>query len=282
MNALLETVSLSVRAGTKTLLDDVSLSFERGRTVALVGPNGAGKSTLLRALAGELKPQSGHVRLLGRDLALYAPHFLATHRAVLSQRNDIAFPFTVADVVRMGANHRRGLDLAALVEVTLAELDLSGLADQVITTLSGGEQQRAHFARVLVQLARIQEHTESGILLLDEPTAGLDLHYQLSMLNALTRRATNGVLVVAILHDLNLAAVFAQRIVVLDHGHIYSDGCPEETITAEMLERVFKVEARVGRPPASRIPFILPHAMTITGTAKTTDGKVLEGNEKAL
>lgn len=162
MRPLLEAVSVSVHVGKKRLLEEVSLSFEHGQTVALVGPNGAGKSTFLRALAGELRPQSGHVRLLGRDVTSYSPQLLARHRAVLSQRNNIAFAFTVADVVRMGISDQRRRAVDALVDAAFAELDMIDLADRVITTLSGGEQQRAHFARALVQLASGQEAGGSG------------------------------------------------------------------------------------------------------------------------
>jgi iron complex transport system ATP-binding protein len=263
MSPLLEAASISVRAGTSRLLDDVSLSLARSQTVALVGPNGAGKSTLLRVLAGELRPQSGHVRLQGRELTSYAPHLLAAHRAVLSQRNHIAFPFTVTDVVRMGIDRPGGSKVETLVEATLAEFDMIDLADRTITSLSGGEQQRAHFARVLVQLAWGQEHNGSGILLLDEPTAGLDLRHQLGMLKAMRHRAERGALVVAILHDLNLAVLFAERIVVLDHGRICFDGRPDEAITDGMLERVFGIETTVRRAPASAMPFVLPQTMTV-------------------
>lgn len=262
MSLLLEAESVSLRAGTKAVLDEMSASFARGQTVALVGPNGAGKSTLLRALAGELKPSSGHIRLLGRNLTSYSPRLLARHRAVLSQRNNIAFPFTVADVVRMGAIEQGASRTATLVEATLAEFDMIDLADRAITTLSGGEQQRAHFARVLVQLACGLEDGGAGFLLLDEPTAGLDLNHQLGMLKALGRRAERGVLVIAILHDLNLAALFAKRIIVLANGRIDSDGSPRDTITERMLSRVFKVDAKANKLPAFGTPFVLPQTMT--------------------
>ena len=261
MSSVFEAASIAVRLGTKTLLEDINLSFHPGRTVALVGPNGAGKSTLLRVLAGELKPRSGKVQLLGRELASYSPHALALHRAVLSQRINIAFPFTVADVVRMGVEHRRDAKLELLVEAALAELDLTEFADRVITTLSGGEQQRAHFARVLVQLAWGQDRDGAGILFLDEPTAGLDLRHQLAMLDSIRRRAQGGALVITILHDLNLAALLADHIIVLDRGRIDCEGRPENTVTDAMLQRVFAIDAAVSRPPVSGAPFVLPHSM---------------------
>ena len=141
------------------------------------------------------------------------------------------------------------------------KLDLSGLADRAITTLSGGEQQRAHFARVLVQLEWGLEQNGAGILFLDEPTAGLDLRHQLAMLDSIKRRAARGVLIVAILHDLNLAALAADRIAVLDHGRIDCVGRPDETVTDEMLARVFAIDTAVSQVPASGAPFVLPHSM---------------------
>jgi iron complex transport system ATP-binding protein len=261
MSALLETTSASVRRGTSTLLNDVTISFDRGESVAVIGPNGAGKSTLLRVLSGELAPQSGYVRLCGRQLTSYSPNILATHRAVLSQHINIAFPFTVADVVRMGIKYQRGCIIETLVDATLAELGLDDLADRAITTLSGGEQQLVHFARVLVQLAYGRDQGGVGILLLDEPTASLDLHHQLRMVEALQDRVKQGVLVVAIFHDLNLASLFARRVVVLNSGRIDSEGRPEETITGEMLARVFGIETAVTLASSSHVPLVLPQYM---------------------
>ena len=257
----IETDAVSVRAGEKTLLDAVTLAFAPGECVAIVGPNGAGKTTLLRLLCGERKPNAGTVRLHGRDVASYTPRVLAEHRAVLSQDVSVVFPFTVAEIVRMGAGDRRGPRIEALVADALREVDLAPLAERIITTLSGGEQQRTHFARVLVQLACGEAVHGPGALMLDEPTASLDLRHQLDLLTATRRCAARGVTVLAILHDLNLAALFADRIVVLCDGRVAGDGPPRETITDEMLSRVFKVGAAVGRAPPAGVPFVLPHAM---------------------
>jgi iron complex transport system ATP-binding protein len=261
MNRFFEAASISVHVGSKTLLENINLSFDRGQGVALIGPNGAGKSTLLRVLSGEIKPQSGHVCLNGRRLASYSPQILADHRAVLSQQVAVAFPFTVAEIVRMGVSQRHGSKIDALVEATLAELDLIDLADRAITALSGGEQQRVHFARVLVQFAYGQERDGSGILLLDEPTANLDLRHQLGILEILKHRVARGAFVMAVFHDLNLASLFATRVVVLNHGHIDCAGRPDETITSRMLERVFGIETRIGQAASSATPFVLPHTM---------------------
>src|SRR5580698_10248031 len=239
MGPLLQAEAISVQSGSKTLLDEINLSFAPGEAVALVGPNGAGKSTLLRVLAGEFKPHSGHVHLNGQNLATYSPRRLADDRAVLSQQINIVFPFTVADIVRMGADQQSSENTEALVKTMLAELDLFDLADHAINTLSGGERQRVHFARVLAQSSRGQRRGGRGILLLDEPTNSLDPRHQLGMLEILKRRVMQDVLVVAVFHDLNLASVFATRIVVLNHGRIYCEGRPHETITDRMLERAF-------------------------------------------
>jgi iron complex transport system ATP-binding protein len=253
---------ITFRVGTKTLLDGVSLTVAPGETVALVGPNGAGKSTLLRVLAGELKSHAGAVMLKDRPLASYAPRDLALHRAVLSQSTHVAFPFTVGEVVRMGAGDRHGRGIDNLAERALADVDLAAFHDRVITTLSGGEQQRAHFARVLLQLSCGEAAHGPGLLLLDEPTASLDLKHQLDMLEAVGRCARRGVAVVAILHDLNLATLAADRIVVLDGGRVAADGAPAETVTDDLLARVFRVASAVSRMPPAGVPFVLPHGIT--------------------
>jgi iron complex transport system ATP-binding protein len=262
MSAILEAASVAVRIGEKALLDQVSLAVAPGETIALVGPNGSGKSTLLRVLAGEISPSAGAVTLKGRALQSYRPRVLALHRAVLSQNVSVAFPFTVADVVRMGAGDGRGAKADALVAAALAEVDLTAFADRIITTLSGGEQQRAHFARVLVQLACGEEAHGPGLLLLDEPTASLDLRHQIDLVEATRRCTARGITVVAILHDLNLATLFAKRIVVLAGGRVAADGPPREIITDAMLQEVFKVRDAIGRVPDEGAPFVLPHAMT--------------------
>jgi iron complex transport system ATP-binding protein len=265
MSTALSASAITVTVGTKalhvkTLLDDISIALEPGEMVALVGPNGAGKSTLLRVLSGELKPRAGTVNLKGRALASYRPRTLAGHRAVLSQSISVAFPFTVAEIVRMGAGDARDRHIDTIVEQALAQVDLLGFHDRVLTTLSGGEQQRAHFARVLVQLAYGEARYGPGVLLLDEPTASLDLRHQLDIVAATKSCAARGVTVVAVLHDLNLAALLAGRIVVLDRGRIDADGTPADTITDVMLARVFGIADAVGRVPTGATPFVLPHA----------------------
>ncbi|MCW5692702.1 MAG: heme ABC transporter ATP-binding protein [Pseudolabrys sp.] len=258
MNAI-DVQALSVRAGQKRLLDDVSFTVAQGETIAVIGPNGAGKSTLLRALSGEIAPGEGSVLLKGRAPQAWQPRELALRRAVLSQHVTVTFPFTVAEVVRMGAGERRGAAIDAKAEAALAAVDLAGFEARIINTLSGGEQQRVHFARVMLQLACGEEAHGPGILLLDEPTASLDLRHQLDLVAVARQCAARGTTTIAIVHDLNLAALLAKRVIVLDRGRLAADGPPAQTITDDILARVFAVRSAVGRVPHGAMPFVLPH-----------------------
>lgn len=262
MTAAVEVAGATVRIGMAPLLDDVALAVRGGETVAIVGPNGAGKSTLARLMSGDLAPTSGVVRLKGRALPDYQPRELAWHRAVLSQHIAVNFAFTVDEIVRMGAGEARGPRIEALIEAALAETGLAAFRDRELPTMSGGEQQRAHFARVLVQLACGEAAHGPGLLLLDEPTSSLDLRHQLDLVDSARRRAGNGTAVVAILHDLNLAARFADRVVVLHRGRGVADGPLRDTITAPLLREVFDIDTRVQAGPDG-LPAILPQAMQV-------------------
>ncbi|MEW6640293.1 MAG: heme ABC transporter ATP-binding protein [Pseudomonadota bacterium] len=263
MSLVYELAAACARIRGATLLDDVSLSVAAGETVAIVGPNGAGKSTLMRLLSGDLAATSGVVRLKGRVIADYRAGDLAANRAVLSQHVQVGFPFTVAEVVRMGGGRQPRAVVEPLVAAALAEAELDGFATRELPTLSGGEQQRAHFARVLVQLACGEAEHGAGALLLDEPTSSLDMRHQINLLESARRRARLGTAVIAVLHDLNLAARFADRILVMKKGRLVADGSPATTITDDLLSRVFEVAARVGATPEG-LPFVLPQQMAQT------------------
>jgi iron complex transport system ATP-binding protein len=258
MNAI-DVRALTVRVGSKRLLDDVSFTVAQGETIAVIGPNGAGKSTLLRALSGELAPSGGSIHLKGRAPQAWQPRELALRRAVLSQHVTVTFPFTVAEVVRMGAGERRGAAIDAVAEAALAAVDLDGFQERIINTLSGGEQQRVHFARVMLQLACGEKASGPGILLLDEPTASLDLRHPRDLVSVAWNCAARGTTTIAIVHDLNLAALLAERVIVLSRGRVAADGPPVETINDETLARVFGVASAVGRVPEQAMPFVLPH-----------------------
>ncbi|MGE0563420.1 MAG: heme ABC transporter ATP-binding protein [Pseudolabrys sp.] len=262
MNAV-EATSVTVRAGAAVLLDEVSFAAKPGEAIAIAGPNGAGKSTLLRVISGDRKPDRGSVRLRGRPLAGYPSHMLARHRAVLSQSTMIAFPFSVAEVVAMGVPDGHGRMTGALVDAALDEVGLTGFRDRIVTTLSGGEQHRTHLARVLVQLACGEREHGPGVLLLDEPTASLDLHHQIDFVALARKRAAQGTCVVAVLHDLNLAATFADRILMMNRGGIAADGPPPAIITERLLADVFGVTLTMGDLPAAGMPFVLPQTLTV-------------------
>lgn len=257
---MIEADALCMTVRQATLLDHVSLQLRGGETVAIVGPNGAGKSTLLRALSGDLRYSGGNVRLKGRDLTSYSSRDLANHRVMLSQHVNVSFPFTVEEIVAMGAGDRSRAAAAPLVDAAIAELDLAPFRHRELPTLSGGEQQRAHFARVLVQLACGEAEHGPGVLLLDEPTSSLDLRHQINLVETAKRRARAGSAVIAVLHDLNLAVRFADRIIVLRKGVIAADGTPGETITGEMIRQVFDVETSIGSEGGQ--PYVLLQRMS--------------------
>ncbi|MGL5167509.1 MAG: heme ABC transporter ATP-binding protein [Afipia sp.] len=257
--ALIEADAVCMKIRHATLLDRVSARVHGGETVAIVGPNGAGKSTLLRLLSGDLKCSGGGIRLKGRDLASFSSRDLANHRVMLSQHVNVSFPFTVEEIVFMGAGDRARATAQQLVDAAIAELELEPFRHRELPTLSGGEQQRAHFARVLVQLACGEADHGPGVLLLDEPTSSLDLRYQINLVEVAKRRARAGTAVVAVLHDLNLAVRFADRIIVLRKGTVAADGSPAETITDRMIADVFDVETSIGTEGGQ--PYVLLQRM---------------------
>jgi iron complex transport system ATP-binding protein len=225
----------TVRLGGRPILHRVSMAIEPGELIALVGPNGAGKSTLLGVMAGDLVPDEGQVTLDGIDLAAWKQLELARRRAVLPQEHRLAFGFRAEEVVRMGrapwARTDREDDDDVVVAAALAAADVTHLADRTFPTLSGGEKGRASFARILAQ--------ETPIVLLDEPTAALDLRHQDQVLAQARRLATEGNAVVAVVHDLSVAAAYADRICVLAGGEIVADGSPAEVLDPELIGRVY-------------------------------------------
>jgi iron complex transport system ATP-binding protein len=226
---------LSVVVDGHRILTDVDLEVGAGELLALVGPNGAGKSTLLAALAGDTAPASGSVALDGRDLRDHPARELARLRAVQVQKQGLAFGFRVHEVVRMGRSpwHRtaREDDDDRVVADAMARADVAELAERLFPTLSGGEQARGSFARLLAQ--------ETPVLLLDEPTAALDIRHQESLLTEARLAAASGAAVVVVLHDLSLAAAYADRVCVLSHGAVRADGPPAQVLTPALLSEVY-------------------------------------------
>jgi iron complex transport system ATP-binding protein len=261
---LIEVSDLVLRAGTATILDRVDLSVAPGEVIALVGPNGAGKSTLLRTLSGELRPTAGRVLLKGQPIESYSPRALSEHRAMLTQHTTVTFPFTVSEIVRMGAGpiRERSWIEDNLLNV-LAQCDMTHLAHQAITHLSGGEQQRAHLARTLLQL-HSSVSGEPKLLLLDEPTASLDIAHQLTVLDIIKAQAAAGTTVVVVLHDLNLAAMLASRVVMMRGGKIFLSDTPNRVISNDAIQSAFGVSNSVGAVPRDDTPFVLPQSMKVS------------------
>ncbi|MCD7100995.1 heme ABC transporter ATP-binding protein [Pseudoclavibacter sp. 13-3] len=251
--AALEACDLSVELGGRTILDHVDAVVRAGEVLALVGPNGAGKSTLLGALSGDI-PSTGVVRLDGRELGEWPLGEQARARAVLTQNNSLAFPFTVLEVIEMGRapwrrTPREAEDEAAVAEA-MARTETSTFSARIFPSLSGGESARVSLARVLAQ--------RTGVLLLDEPTAALDIRHQEEVLGIARERAQSGDAVVIVLHDLNLAAAYADRIALLEHGTVTAAGAPSDVLTAERLSRVYRYPVDVIEHPRTRQPLVLP------------------------
>lgn len=226
--------------GENTILANVTLSFSLGEFVAVLGPNGSGKTTLLRSIAGMLQPSKGKVLLHGKPIQQYNARALAQAMAWVPQSIHAEMAFPVLDTVLMGrhAYHRRfasdsQADIAMAYDA-LRETGAASYADKKITELSGGELQRVLTARALCQ--------DTPILLLDEPVSNLDIRHQVDILDVLAKRAAEKkVLVICVLHDLNLAAHYAQRVILMHQGKIVADGSPEEVLTAQQLEDVYGI-----------------------------------------
>lgn len=247
---MLDIRNVSVRLGRRLVLDDISLQARPGQLLAICGANGAGKSTLLKAVLEEI-PAEGVIRLNGHDLGKTRPGTLAPLRAVLPQDTDVAFSFTLAEIVAMG---REAGNLATRHEVdrlALAAVGLQGREGDDFRNLSGGERQRGHLARALAQVWEPVGPDGPRWLMLDEPVASLDLGHQLKVMQLARSFADAGGGVVAIMHDLNLSAMFADRMAFLLDGRLEAIGAPGEVLTEALLERAFGCSVALNRIPAS-------------------------------
>jgi iron complex transport system ATP-binding protein len=248
-----------VRSGRR-LLDDVSITLEPGTFSVIIGPNGAGKSTLMKVLSGDMRADAGHVAYNKIDVGMFKPAQLARLRAVLPQSTVLSFPFTALEIVRMGAVAQGALKPEEQARQALAKVGLGGFEGRSYNMLSGGEQQRVQFARALAQVPYAVDNGQARALLLDEPTSSLDLGHQISVLETARDFALAGGTVLAVLHDLNLAAEFADKLIVMHHGQITACGPALETINDETIARVYGIGGTVGRIPARHIPYVLPQS----------------------
>ncbi|MDO5742894.1 MAG: heme ABC transporter ATP-binding protein [Micrococcaceae bacterium] len=246
--------SAHISLGGRTILDGIDLELFPGELVALVGPNGAGKSTLLGALCGDVSLDSGSIELHSRVLGSWNVKELAKVRAVQMQETKVSFAFSAADVVRMGRAPWTGSEEAhrddQVVLDALTITDTTALAPRTFQTLSGGEKARVSFARAMAQ--------ETQIIMLDEPTAAMDIRYQEQLLTLTQQRAAAGATAVVVLHDLSLAAAYADRIVLMQDGRIRSVGTPREVLQPEILEDVYRHPVAVIEHPGSGGLIIAP------------------------
>ena len=260
---MIEARDVSVAIGGKRIVANVDFVARPGEIAAIVGPNGSGKTTFLKALSGDL-PFTGTVAVNGRDLAAMKPVEAATERAVLPQATTLSFPFTVREVVRLGlVGGRSGVlpgENERLPERALARVDLDGFAGRFYQELSGGEQQRVQLARVLCQVWAPVLDGKPRYLYLDEPVSSLDIKHQLIIMNIARDFARRGGGVIAILHDLNLTAMYADRIFVMHRGRLAADGSPQEVLSDDLIEKVFDCRLKVGVLPTGNVPFVLPQS----------------------
>jgi iron complex transport system ATP-binding protein len=251
MTTMLRVERVGIQASSRWLVRDVSFTLERGEVLAILGPNGAGKSTLLAALAGDITPAEGHILLGDRPLASYKAIDLAQRRAVLPQQTFVQFAFTAREIVEMG---RAAIDPErvdrAVIDRVLRETEAYDLQHRVFPTLSVGEQSRVSLARVLAQ--------ETPVLLLDEPTAALDLRHQQLVMELARQMAERGAALAVVLHDLNLASAYADRILLLREGRLAALGSPRETLTEPLLSDIFGCRVSVMPHPDTGLPLVLP------------------------
>lgn len=250
--------ALSLRLGRHSILENVAIELHPGAIVCVLGPNGAGKSSLLRTATGEWVASSGEVKLDDRAIDEWPARERAQHLAVLPQHSNLDFAFKVEEVVLLGRTpHASGWQRnLAIAHSALELVDAIDLVDRLYTELSGGEKQRVQLARVLAQ---VWEPAQNGAryLLLDEPTAAFDLAHQKMMAEILSRVAGDGVGILIVLHDLNMAAKLADLIVMIKDGRICASGRPDTVITADIIKDVFDVDVVVNKHPLSDSPVVI-------------------------
>ena len=256
---MLEARDITVRYGSRLAVSEISLTLEPQRVTAIIGPNGAGKSTMLRTLNRGLEPASGEILLDGRPLHSYSRRAIAKRIAVVAQEAELRFPVTVFEFVlggRYAWSSTAGWGWETLRDVEVArevvrETQLEDLSSRLMNELSGGERQRAVLARALA--------TEAGVLLLDEPTANLDLAHQATILALVRNRCdSRGTAALVVTHDINLAAEFSNHVLLMKDGESVAFGRPDEVLTPDLLKEVFAVRVLVDAHPITGVPRITP------------------------
>lgn len=258
---MFEAKNISVCLGRKKIIHNIDFCAQPGELTVIVGPNGSGKTTLMRTLCGDIA-YTGSVFLDNNDVKTLKPWQMASRRAVLPQSSSLNFPFTVREIVSLGLTGGfSGVSPAEeqlLPERALAMVDLDGFSGRLYQELSGGEQQRVQLARVLCQIWVPVVEKQQRYLFLDEPVSSLDIKHQLTVMEIAKKFARDGGGVIAILHDLNLTAIYADKVYMMHQGKIAGVGRPAELFTSAELSKVYDCDLRVSETPASGIPFVLP------------------------
>ena len=255
MNPSLRADCVSYAVQDRALVKKVRLDLRAGEVLAIVGPNGAGKSTLCGLLAGDLRPMEGTMEVCGHTVRATKPATLARLLSILNQHTPIRFPFTAREVVMMGRyphvprwKSPREADLM-LADEAMESTQVTHLAERIYPTLSGGEQRRVSLARVLAQ--------DTPVILLDEPTTALDIGHQQLVMSLCQRLANDGCAVLAVLHDLNLAGAYADRVMIMSEGEVVAIGRPEEVLCPDILSEVFNQPVMVMPHPQTGKPVVL-------------------------
>ncbi|CDT75775.1 Hemin import ATP-binding protein hmuV [Vibrio coralliirubri] len=253
----LKATDIEVKFGSKVILDGVSIEIEAGKVTTLLGPNGAGKSTLLKALCQEIS-SNGDIQYFGHSKDKWPSHKLAKHLAMLPQHSTLTFPFLAHEVVELGGIplQESNKKLTSIASQKMDVADVAHLSERLYPSLSGGEKQRVHLARVLTQL---HHSGDQCILMLDEPTSALDLAHQHNTLKIARELADNhNAAVIVVLHDLNLAAQYSDRLVVLKDGNLVCDGKPWDALKPSMIEDVYGYKSIVEKHPTMSFPQVHP------------------------
>lgn len=257
----IEAQDLSISLGNKTLLQQINLTISPNELTVLIGPNGAGKSTLLKACCGDLPITKGTLAINNKQLDHFIPAELAKTRAVMTQSYEMGFSFTVFEVVSMGCfayeEQVSQQEKSAIILDVMRFMDIEQLSDQNFMTLSGGEQQRTQLARVLAQLWFPYDQEEARYLFLDEPTSSLDVFHQYHVLSLAKELTNRNIGVLAVVHDLSLAASFADQLILINKGKIVTTGKPENVLQRQHLADVYGIRGEFFHPSDRVKPVIL-------------------------
>ena len=249
----IEVSSVSYLKNKKLILDEISFGIELGEILCILGPNGSGKSTLLNLISGNLSPTKGDIYIEGQNIKNISIEERAFIRSVMSQSQAIVFDFTVREIVEMGWLQRGLINFSQNFEQAFSkavnEAAIEDLVDKKFNILSGGEQRRVHFARTLLQSWRPSNSVEPKYLLLDEPTANLDIKHEQRLMKIVKKKAEDGIGVIVILHDINLAAKYSDKILILDSGTMKNFGKTFDVLNKEILEEVYDLPIEISDNP---------------------------------